>query len=109
MLRAGLPIRTFVCLALGALLWACAQGEGERCERDEDCKGNLTCLKSANSISGRCTSERGSAVTPLPDSGSQQPAVDAATPVDQAVPADTAPPDTAPADTTADTRDMAGN
>lgn len=80
-------------LALGGMFWACAQGEGDRCERDEDCSGNLRCARSSGSISGRCTS--GSLTPPMPDASMDTvpvpPAPDA---VDQAVPMD------APADTT---------
>jgi hypothetical protein len=77
-------------LALGGMLWACAQGEGDRCEREEDCKAGLRCAKSANSISGRCTSgsinvvpdamEPAPPPPPTPDAGIDQalPTVDAA-------------------------------
>jgi hypothetical protein len=86
-------------LALGGMFWACAQGEGERCEREEDCKAGLRCAKSANSISGRCTS---GSTTITPDAMEPPPPVVPTTDagVDQPVPLDTAPP---PADTAADT------
>jgi hypothetical protein len=79
-------------LALGGMFWACAQGEGERCEREEDCKAGLRCAKSANSISGRCTS---GSTTITPDAMEPLPVVPDAS-VDQPVQVDTAP---APADT----------
>jgi hypothetical protein len=89
-------------LALGGMFWACAQGEGDRCERDEDCQAGLRCVRQANSISGLCRSGSttvtpdamvpadGPAVTPTPDA-----------PVDQPVQLDTAPPP--PADAAPDT------
>jgi hypothetical protein len=87
-------------LALGGMFWACAQGEGERCERDEDCKAGLRCLRQANSISGRCTS---GSITITPDAmiplDGPPPTTDAG--IDQPVQLDTAPPP--PADAAPDT------
>ena len=81
-------------LALGGMFWACAQGEGERCEREEDCKAGLRCAKSANSISGRCTS---GSTTITPDAMEPPPVVPDAS-VDQPVQLDSplVTPDAAP-------------
>jgi hypothetical protein len=86
-------------LALGGMFWACSQGEGERCERDDDCEAGLRCTRSANSISGRCTS---GSTTVTPDAMEPLPIPDAS--VEQPVQVDTAPapPDMAP-DRTPDT------
>ena len=75
-------------LALGGMLWACAQGEGDRCEREEDCKAGLRCAKSANSISGRCTS---GSINVVPDAMEPPPAGSQPTSgLDQALPIDSA-------------------
>jgi hypothetical protein len=75
-------------LALGGMLWACAQGEGDRCEREEDCKAGLRCAKSANSISGRCTS---GSINVVPDAMEPPPPPPPDAAIDQALPADSAP------------------
>jgi hypothetical protein len=108
--RARLPWRLALGLSLGALLGlACAQGEGDRCERDGDCKAGLICMKSSNTPSGRCTSGTG---TVVPDAAieaapmSQPEAGADKAPVVDVPAADTAGPDltvdTAPADVRAD-------
>jgi hypothetical protein len=96
-------------LALGGMFWACAQGEGERCERMEDCKAPLRCMKSANSIAGRCTSDNTPAPTPDAASVDTTPMQQPSTPdagIDQAVILDSAPDTTA--DSAADRVDSAG-
>ena len=98
-------------LALGGMFWACSQGEGERCERMEDCKAGLRCAKSANSIAGRCTSDNAPAPT-TPDSRVdttpvQPPPSRPDAGIDQAVILDSAP-DTTPDTTGADRVDSAG-
>ena len=36
------------CLVAGAVLYACKQGEGERCQVDADCAEHLVCNKAKN-------------------------------------------------------------
>jgi hypothetical protein len=63
-----------VALSASALLAACKQGEGDRCEVQNDCQAGLTCenlRETAQGTSGHCTSNPG-AVIPLdaaPDVG----------------------------------------
>ena len=57
-----------------ALLSSCKQGEGERCQIQDDCADGLTCSKST----GRCQGSSGSPIDALPPDGEDGPPADAA-------------------------------
>jgi hypothetical protein len=79
-------------IAAGLLALAgCKQGEGDRCEVDNDCSGGLTC-ENPTGRGGQCTSRPGSSVKL--DAAPDARVVDAAT-ADRAVDA-TGAPDVAP-------------
>jgi hypothetical protein len=76
-------------IAAGLLALAgCKQGEGDRCEVDNDCSGGLTC-ENPTGRGGQCTSRPGT--SPKLDAAADARVVDAAT-------ADGAASDTAPSD-----------
>ena len=93
-------------MALGGMFWACAQGEGERCERDQDCQADLRCDRSSGAIEGTCTSGR--SPTPSPDAMEppiQPPDSGVDMPLQPDAPADMTPatPDTGSAERAPDT------
>jgi hypothetical protein len=89
-------------IAASALLVACKQGEGDRCEVDNDCTAGLTCENPAGT-SGHCTSRPGSSI-PSVDAGPEAGRLDAAQDAARDVPADLAPDtaDSRPPDTAGD-------
>jgi hypothetical protein len=89
-------------LSTSAFLHACKQGEGDRCEVDNDCTAGLTCENPAGT-SGHCTSRPGSSI-PSVDAGPEAGRLDAAQDAPRDVAPDQAAPDTAdrPADTAGD-------
>jgi hypothetical protein len=88
-LRLGRPLSLAACMAVAVLsLSACKQGEGDRCEIDNDCQSGLTC-ENPQGTSGHCTARQGVRV---PDAGQDAPPrLDTAAP-----PTPDAPPDLAP-------------
>ena len=69
------------CLVAGAVLYACKQAEGERCQVDADCAEHLVCNKAKNT----CQSTSGGDLDAnIPDGPPIDAAIDApdATPID---------------------------
>jgi hypothetical protein len=90
---------TLACLPLAAGLLAggCGQGEGDRCEIDDDCGGGLVCVLNQQGRSdGTCRTQI--TVRP-PDAAAAPDRMPADAPADTATTTDTA----APADTAGDT------
>lgn len=79
---------SFVTLALFLSVAACKQGEGERCQIDDDCESGLVC----NRVSGSTNMECRRPADTLPDAG-PEPAADAAPGAPDATPPDAGTPD----------------
>lgn len=77
----------------GGLLGACKQGEGERCQVDEDCEDDLTCSSATQTCEERASSTPIDAV--VPDAPPVDAMIDAMMP-DAPPDAPDAPPDAEP-------------
>ena len=105
-----MSVRPFASLLLTVLLAACAQTEGEVCEIDDDCEGDLTCcvlgrvtVPDASVVDGRrgiCRTVSACELAQIPD----------AAPTPDAAPGDSGPPvDAAPEEDAAPSTDDAGS
>ena len=56
---------TLLALAVGGLLASCKQGEGERCQVDDDCESPLVCAQATQTCADNNTSSGLDALPPI--------------------------------------------